>query len=120
MNHNFWTHMPLVKAVNFDQSKVSVPQVKTRNCINVLEQEVTREEGWVHHARSLLAQDLDVNQNILWAAFHASCQLQPQNPPAIAALLPQFFEKSDNPAWYDHNQRKYILSESRSNFCFIL
>ena len=39
---------------------------------------------------------------IAWAAYHASVQPQVEDPPALCALLPLFYEKSATPAMIKH------------------
>ena len=39
---------------------------------------------------------------LMWAAYHASHQPSMQDPPALRALLPLFYEKSATPAMVKH------------------
>ena len=58
---------------------------------------------WVEYSYKLLDLELVSSQNtVSWAAYHASQQQQLVNIPAIAALLPLFFEKAETPAMVKH------------------
>ncbi len=63
-----------------------------RSCLS---EENSNEEKWIQHALNLLTKDnLSNAEDIVWAAYHASKQLQTEDPPVICALLPIFYEKA--------------------------
>jgi len=65
---------------------------------NNLEHGKLQEEQWLKNAFELLKTDLESNQTMTRASFHASHQTQETAQPVITALLPLFTEKADIPA----------------------
>ena len=60
------------------------------------------EEQWSHNALSLPSCDnLTKEATISWSSYHASLQSQSEDPPALHALLPLYYEKS-TPAMVKH------------------
>ena len=45
---------------------------------------------------------VSAEDSITWAAYHSKNQQQTNDPPAITALLPLFYEKADTPAMIKH------------------
>ena len=53
---------------------------------------------------------------ISWAAYHASLESNPQDPSAISALLPLFYEKAATLSMVKHGMDvNYNISQSRTN-----
>ena len=73
-----------------------------------------QQEGrWVNHALSKLSNDdVSAEDSITWAAYHSKNQQQMNDPPAITALLPLFYEKADTPAMIKHGMD--VLREATS------
>ncbi len=68
-----------------------------------LDEAILEEDGWVSHALPLLDKEFLTREDMLmWAAYHASHQPSMQDPPALRALLPLFYEKSATPAMVKH------------------
>ena len=57
-----------------------------------LANEKTKEEGWVEHSLIKLGGPLSSGDRLTWAAYHASDH-EENDPPALTALLPLFYEK---------------------------
>ena len=63
----------------------------------------SKEKKWIEHALTLVEKDDLTSDNTLgWAAFHALQQPITEDPPALCALLPLFYEKSATPAMIKH------------------
>ena len=59
---------------------------------------------WLEHAKQLLGQaDLDEDNFISWAAYHASLQAPIVDPPATIALMPLFLENAHSVAMIKHS-----------------
>ena len=73
-----------------------------------------QQEGrWVRHALSKLSNDdVSAEDSITWAAYHSKNHQQMNDRPAIAALLPLFYEKADTPAMMKHDMD--VLREAAS------
>ena len=57
----------------------------------------------MRHALSKLSNDdVSAEDSITWAAYHSKNHQQMNDRPAIAALLPLFYEKADTPAMMKH------------------
>ncbi|KAK3915994.1 Putative aryl-alcohol dehydrogenase AAD10 [Frankliniella fusca] len=59
------------------------------------------EADWLNHAHGLLSDTVDSEQNVSWAAYHASRDLR-RKTPSLNAMLPLFHEKSTDPAMIKH------------------
>ena len=60
------------------------------------------EEQWVVHSLEKLDEEsVTSGDTLAWAAFHASAQTE-EDPPALTALLPLFYEKAATPAMVKH------------------
>jgi hypothetical protein len=60
------------------------------------------EEQWVVHSLEKLDEEsVTSGDTLAWAAFHASAQTK-EDPPALTALLPLFYEKAATPAMVKH------------------
>lgn len=95
----------IVPAVYMKHTTTEVPEIAntTRsNGANHIDGANVQEEQWIQHASELLQQDLVQEQSLSWAAYHASRQPQPNECPAITALLPLFVEKADSAAMVKH------------------
>ena len=94
-----------VPTVALNTSSVSVP---ARNLTPVqglvgVDDAKQQEDRWVNHALSKLSNDgVSAEDSITWAAYHSKNQQQTNDPPAITALLPLFYEKADTPAMIKH------------------
>ena len=98
----------LVPAVALTACAVHVPiqPVSTKesellsSCLNEAQ---SKEKKWIEHALTLVEKDdLSSNDALVWAAFHAQQQPIIEDPPALCALLPLFYEKSATPAMIKH------------------
>ena len=68
-----------------------------------LDEAVARESSWVQHALTLVEkEELTREDAIAWAAYHALQQTPAEDPPAVCALLPLFYEKAATPAMVKH------------------
>ena len=108
----------LVPAVALTACAVHVPiqPVSTEeseplsSCLNEAQ---SKEKKWIEHAPLTLVEkdDLSSDDALVWAAFHALQQPIIEDPPALSALLPLFYEKSATPAMIKHGldiQRRAI------------
>ena len=107
----------LVPAVALTACAVHVPiqPVSTEeseplsSCLNDSQ---SKEKKWIEHALTLVEKDdLSSDDALVWAAFHALQQPIIEDPPALSALLPLFYEKSATPAMIKHGldiQRRAI------------
>ena len=104
-------HLPdkytVVPAVYMKPSVLAVPEndraltIQNEDDANV-NQAIDEEELWINEATPLLSENITKDNAVSWAAYHASRQDMPSNPPAITALLPLFNEKADSPAMVKH------------------
>ena len=84
-----------VPAVTCKINNLSVPETSLTDVQGHLEQAKDDEVKWTERALRLLIKDkLEKDDFISWAAFHASTEPEPTNPPALNALLPLFPEKA--------------------------
>ena len=88
----------LVPAVNMNAASATLPQRKTEDYKDHLQPVIAAESAWIENAMPLMRERILNEQAVLWAAYHAKLQPQVLDSPAIIALLPLFFEKSDIPA----------------------
>ena len=91
-----------VPAVALKTTAVMVPQCDVFPVESCLEEATAKEQSWVQHALPLLETELATGDIIAWAAYHASMQPVVEDPPALCALLPLFYEKSATPAMIKH------------------
>ena len=64
--------------------------------------EKQREERWVEYSLGKLDEgSVSYSETVTWAAYHASIQTE-EDPPALTALLPLFYEKAPTPAMVKH------------------
>ncbi len=64
---------------------------------------IAEETNWVKHGLTLVEkEELTIRDAIAWAAYHALQQLPMEDPPAVCALLPLFYEKAATPATIKH------------------
>ena len=91
-----------VPAVALKTTAVMVPECDVFPVDSCLEEAIAKEQSWAEHALPLLGTELGSTDAIAWAAYHASMQPQVEDPPALCALLPLFYEKSATPAMIKH------------------
>ena len=92
-----------VPAVALKNTSVSVPKCDVYPVTGLLDGARAAECNWVKHTLPLLDKlELTCEDAITWAAYHASMQPPVEDPPAICALLPLFYEKSTTPAMIKH------------------
>ena len=71
---------------------------------------------WIEHALKLLTKDsLSCGGDLVWAAYYASKELLAENPPAVCALLPLFYEKAVTPAMVKHGMDVQRLAMKHIN-----
>lgn len=95
----------IVPAVYMKPPTTEVPRIEhstTSGLADHIEKANAEEKQWIQHASELLQQELVREQSLTWAAYHASHQPQPNELPAITALLPLFVEKADSAAMVKH------------------
>ena len=68
----------------------------------LLEEAMVRENDWINHALTLVKKELGKKDAIAWAAYHALQQAPAEDPPALCALMPLFYEKAATPAMVRH------------------
>ena len=91
-----------VPAVALKTTAVMVPECDVFPVESCLEEAIVKEQSWAEHALPLLGTELGSTDASAWAAYHASMQPQVEDPPALCALLPLFYEKSATPAMIKH------------------
>ena len=65
--------------------------------------EKQREERWAEYSLGKLDEgSVSSSETVTWAAYHASTQTE-EDPPALTALLPLFYEKAAAPAMVKHS-----------------
>lgn len=104
-----------VPTVALNTSSVSVPACNetTRHVDINIDDAKQKEARWVNHALSKLSNDdVSAEDSITWAAYHSRGQQHTNEPPAITALLPLFYEKADTPAMIKHGMD--VLREATS------
>lgn len=86
-----------------------------------LEQAKADEVKWTERAHRLLIKEkLEKDDFISWAAFHASTEPEPANPPALIALLQLFPEKAATISMVKHGMdvlKQITKSRSSSSHC---
>ncbi|KAL9982988.1 hypothetical protein ACROYT_G005106 [Oculina patagonica] len=92
-----------VPAVAITNSNVLVPKCDMKPAKKCLDQAKEEEIKWVENSSQLLKKaDLNKEDAIAWAAYHASQELPLHAYEALCALLPLFYEKSATPAMIKH------------------
>ncbi|KAG1656278.1 LMBR1 domain-containing protein 2 [Nymphon striatum] len=92
-----------VPAVDCKISHLTVPEATITEIEGNLEGAKTEKVGWTQRAIELLTKEqLEKEDEINWAAFHASKQPQPIDPAALTSLLPLFYEKAATLAMVKH------------------
>jgi len=97
----------VVPAVAMMTSSIDVPDtlavMNTQLQQISLDEEKAREIRWVEHALALIEKrEIVSDDNVVWAAYHASQQPIMESSPALCALLPLFYEKAATPAMVKH------------------
>ena len=96
----YYTDVP---AVALQTSSVAVPKCHMSSLDSCIEKAKEQEEEWTNAAIELLpSEQLSSKSNISWSAHHASRQAPTDDFPAVRALLPLFYEKSNSPAMIKH------------------
>jgi hypothetical protein len=68
-----------------------------------LDEAMAKGKKWVEHALAIFEKGILTSEDSLaWAAYHASQQPPTEDPPALCALLPLFYEKAATPAMVKH------------------
>ena len=68
-----------------------------------LDEAKAKESSWVKHSLTLVEkEELARHDKIAWSACHALLQAPSEDPPALCALLPLFYEKAATPAMVKH------------------
>ena len=68
-----------------------------------LDEAKAKENSWVKHSLTLVdKEELARDDTIAWFACHALLQEPYEDPPALCALLPLFYEKAATPAMVKH------------------
>ena len=84
-----------VPAVTCKTSEITVPEITCNRIVGHLEEVQKDETWWADHGIELLEKEKLVKKdNVSWAAYHASHQPEPTNPPALNSFLPPFYEKA--------------------------
>ena len=85
-----------VPAISCKTDQLSIPQLACGDeAACLLEASRADEEKWFQHGIHLLKKDILTKEDyISWAAYHASLDSNPLDPPAVISLLPLFYEKA--------------------------
>ncbi len=68
-----------------------------------LDEAKSKEQKWIEHALAVFEKrEITSEDALAWAAYHASQQPLTEDPPALCALLPLFYEKAATPAMIKH------------------
>ena len=100
-NHSLPHNYAFVPAVALTTTRVSVPKLDTRMSpgesndslagsvtSSCLDEAKAKENSWVKHALTLVEkEELDGEDALAWAAYHALQQTPAEDPPALCALL---------------------------------
>ncbi len=81
-----------------------VPLLSTPMALQTcLDEAKSKEQKWIEHALAVFEKGEITSEDALaWAAYHASQQPLTEDPPALCALLPLFYEKAATPAMIKH------------------
>ena len=98
--HSLPDNYASVPAVGMKTTAVSVPECDSfKDKGGCLDEARELEQRWVEHALPLLErEELTSGDAIAWTAYFASMQPPVEDPPALCALLPLFYERSATPA----------------------
>ncbi|KAK3889720.1 hypothetical protein Pcinc_006286 [Petrolisthes cinctipes] len=100
--HSLPDSYAFVPAVALKTTAVAVPECSVSEVTSCLDEAITQERRWIEDALPHLETKLTCGDAIAWAAYHASIQPPVEDPPALHALLPLFYEKSATPAMIKH------------------
>ena len=114
---DIYTNVP---AVVCDTKSLTVPERSFDNMYEstgaTLQEAKDKENDWITTAIALLCKDnLEVGENVTWAAYHASNMSDPINPPVINALLPLFYNKAASLAMIKHGMNVIMAATSHLN-----
>ena len=91
-----------VYPVELNTSKAVVPARDMKEIVSRMAEAKRSEEQWVVHSLEKLDEEsVTSGDTLAWGAFHASAQTE-EDPPALTALLPLFYEKAATPAMVKH------------------
>ena len=92
-----------VPALACKTAELSVPEASLTETMCNVNLARDEENKWTNHATKLLIKEnLEKEDYISWAGFHASMQLQPTDPAALSVLLPLFYKKAATFAMVKH------------------
>ena len=92
-----------VPAVACKTAELSIPESTTTETVCNLQLAREEEMKWTEHASQLLTKEnLEKEDYISWAGFHASRQLLQTDPAALSVVLPLFPEKAATFAMVKH------------------
>ena len=92
----------IVYPVELDTSKAVVPVSLMKEQESCMAVEKQRGERWLEYSLGKLDEgSVSSGEKVTWAAYHASTQTE-EDPPALTALLPLFYEKAATPAMVKH------------------
>ena len=101
-----------VPAVTLTTTAIAVARCNVRPVQTCLDKARAEENSWVEYSLPLVRkEELASEDDIVWAACHASLQPTMEDPSALCALLPLFYEKSATHAVIKHGmyvQKKAI------------
>ncbi|KAK3889182.1 hypothetical protein Pcinc_006754 [Petrolisthes cinctipes] len=100
--HSLPDSYAFVPAVALKTTAVAVPECSVSEVTSCLDEAIAQERRWIEDALSHLETELTCGDAIAWATYHASIQPPVEDPPALHALLPLFYEKSATPAMIKH------------------
>ena len=101
--HSLPDNYASVPAVAMNTTTVAAPECDVFTDKSICYEAREQEQSWVEHALPLLeTEELTSGDAIAWAAYYASMQPPVEDPPALCALLPLFYEKSTTPAMIKH------------------
>ena len=82
---------------------VSTTADSVGSTLDSLDEAKAKEDSWVQHSLALVEkEELARDDAIAWAAYHALQQAPSEDPPALCALLPLFYEKAATPGMVKH------------------
>ena len=82
-----------------------------------------KEVQWLDNVKELISKEkLESDDNISWAAYHASNERQPSDyQPAITSLMPMFLEKAHSApdsSWYECHPFCITAGKPRTDTCY--
>ena len=85
------------------KSSTAVPEVEVEQTNVCLDKTQEAEDNWVQNSTLLLKKEqVEKDDAIAWAAYHASQKTNTHGLPALCAMQPLFYEKSATPAMIKH------------------